>query len=89
MKENIPAPVAGATRIILDLNFAVPRLDSVLLSHLRSQTEHPELKTITRAQFKELFAKGGIQVKGQNAKANSGLASGRTYIDILFKIVSK
>lgn len=83
MKDNIPPLKAKAARIILDLPKSEKRLDAVLLKALREQNENLNLREISRTKFKELFATGRIQIKGQNARPSSALAKGLTYVDIL------
>ena len=70
-------------RVTLELSNSLPRLDSILLEELRKQDRNAALKRITRSQYKALFHEKRITIKGQNAKPSSGLARGRTDIDIL------
>jgi hypothetical protein len=70
-------------RLTLTVTSAQPRLDTVLLAELRKQDTHPELKNISRTEFKELFKKKRIQIKGQAATPSSSLAKGSTDVDIL------
>lgn len=74
---------AQSFRIALNLDFAESRMDNVLLSALRGQTENEKLKAISRAGLKDLFNKKQIIIKGQRAKSSSALAKGTTYVDIL------
>ncbi len=81
--SHIPTQPANSFRLIIQLASSVSRLDSTLMQALRSQNEVPELKSITREQFKKLFKDKRIMIKDQVARPSSGLASGTTYIDIL------
>lgn len=76
-------PPANSFRMTLDVLSAKPRLDSVLLEELRKQSRNTLLKRITRTEFKELFKKKRIQIKGQPATPSSALAAGTTEVDIL------
>jgi hypothetical protein len=78
-----PEQPANSYRIALNLDFPETRMDNVLLSALRGQTENEKLKVISRAALKELFNKKQIIIKGQRAKSSSALAKGTTYVDIL------
>ena len=70
-------------RITLTLNAPVKRLDTILLNALRDQNDNASLKSLTRKQFKDLFASKRVLIKGQPAKPSSSLAKGETCIDIL------
>ena len=83
MQDNIPPQAQNSFRIVLELNRAEKRLDSVLLQALRDQNENISLKNISRVAFKELFKNSKILIKGQNARTSSALAKGTTYVDIL------
>ncbi len=83
MQDNIPPQAKNSFRIILELNRAEKRLDSVLLQALREQDANINLKNISRVAFKDLFKNGKVMIKGQNAKTSSALAKGTTYVDIL------
>lgn len=83
MQDHIPPQADNSFRIVLELNRAEKRLDSVLLQALRDQNENINLKNISRVAFKELFKNSKILIKGQNAKTSSALAKGTTYVDIL------
>lgn len=83
MTTSEPNKLANAFRISLNINFGGTRLDSALMEALRAQDENAELKTLSRAAFKDLFKNKRIQIKGQNAKPASELSKGITYIDIL------
>lgn len=84
MESHAPKPQpARSFRISLTLAERGTRLDQALLEALRNQNENRYLKAITRSEFKELFNKRRIQIKGQNAKPSSSLASGVTTVDIL------
>jgi hypothetical protein len=81
--DNVPEKPANAFRIALTLEYPDSRMDNVLLAALRKQNDNLELKNISRAALKDLFANKKIEIKGQRAKSNSGLAKGTTYVDIL------
>lgn len=83
MQDHIPPQAKNSFRIVLELNRAEKRLDSVLLQALRDQNDNMDLKNISRVAFKELFKKGSVLIKGQNARTSSALAKGTTYVDIL------
>lgn len=70
-------------RITLTVLSAKPRIDQVLLEELRKQSRNTILKRISRTEFKELFKKKRIQIKGQPAVPSSSLAAGSTEVDIL------
>ena len=57
-------------------------MDQVLLEELRKQSRCLLLKNISRTEFKELFKKKRIRIKGQIATPSSGLAKGTTFVDI-------
>lgn len=82
MNQNIPPIVNNALRITINLEYAEPRLDKILLQALHDQNDNQDLKKVSRSGLKELFAKGKVLIKGQNAKPSSSLAKGITYIDI-------
>jgi hypothetical protein len=73
----------NAFRITLTLASAKRRLDQVLIEELRKQSQSLVLKNISRSEFKELFKKKKIRIKGQNALPSSALAGGVTIVDIL------
>lgn len=83
MQDHIPPQAKNSFRIVLELNRAEKRLDSVLLQALRDQNENINLKNISRVAFKELFKNSKVLIKGQNARTSSALAKGTTYVDIL------
>jgi len=84
MNPTSPPPVPkSAFRVTLILNAAKRRLDQVLLEELRKQNQSLALRNISRGEFKELFKKKRIKIKGQNATPSSALAQGTTYVDIL------
>ena len=70
-------------RVELVLSTPRSRIDAVLLDELRKQSKNLTLKNISRSDFKELFKKKKIQIKGQTAIPSSSLAQGTTYVDIL------
>lgn len=80
---HAPPPVSGAVRLVLKMNSRQPRLDVHLLEAIRGQEMHPELKRISRTQFKKLFDEKKILIKGQPAKPSSSLNTGTTYVDII------
>lgn len=86
-KGRKPAPAneppENSFRITLTVLNAKPRIDQVLLEELRKQSRNTLLKRISRTEFKELFKKKRIQIKGQAATPSSALAAGTTEVDIL------
>ncbi len=70
-------------RITLSVLTARPRIDQVLLTELRKQSGNTQLKRISRTEFKELFKKKRIRIKGQAATPASALAAGTTEVDII------
>jgi len=82
MTEPVAQPL-GSFRVVIELTSSKPRLDQVLLEELRKQTRSHTLKHISRSEFKELFKKKKIRIKGQIALPSSSLASGVTHVDIL------
>lgn len=70
-------------RITLTVLSAKPRIDQVLLEELRKQSRNTILKRISRTEFKELFKKKRVQIKGQAAVPSSALAAGSTEVDLL------
>jgi len=78
---NEPPP--NSFRITLAVPSPRPRIDQVLLDELRKQSRNTILKNISRTEFKELFKKKRILIKGQPATPSSALASGSTVVDIL------
>ena len=83
MADNIPPRPPKSTRIILELDRSESRLDTVLLTAIRAQSENVTLKAISRVAYKELFNNGKIMIKGQRARPSSSLVAGTTYVDIL------
>jgi hypothetical protein len=83
MSAHVPEQPANSFRIVLELNRAESRMDTVLLAALREQKENINLKNISRTAFKDLFLGGKVLIKGQKAKTSSSLAKGITYVDIL------
>ena len=81
--EFIPPRPPKSFRIVLDIPRAERRLDSVLLTAIKSQNENLNLREISRTEFKELFNKGRVLIKGQRATPSSAVAKGITYVDIL------
>lgn len=80
---NPPEKPLGSHRITLNLTSSKPRIDQVLMEELRQQNENLLLKNISRTEFKELFKKKRIRIKGQSTVPSSSLAKGTTFIDIL------
>lgn len=72
-------------RVVLELSTPRKRLDQVLLEALRGQKENLALSIITRTEFKELFKKKKIRIKGQPALPSSALAAGTTWVDVLLE----
>lgn len=79
--ENTQPP--NSFRIVLTVLNAKPRLDQVLLEELRKQSRNTLLKRVSRTEFKDLFKRKRILIKGQAATPSSALAAGTTEIDIL------
>lgn len=78
-----PEKPKNSFRITLTLASPRPRLDQPLLEELRKQNRNLALKNISRTEFKELFKKKRIRIKGQPALPSSSLARGTTYVDII------
>lgn len=87
MQDYIPPQPKNSIRIVLELNKAATRLDSVLLPALKSQKEDLNLRNITRTKFKELFNNRQIFIKGQPSRPASGVARGTTYVDVIWNKV--
>jgi hypothetical protein len=83
MSDNIPPRPPKSARIVIELSRSENRLDTILLTAIRSQSENLNLREISRVAFKELFNTGRIVIKGQRARPSSSLAKGITYVDIL------
>ncbi|MCM2277241.1 MAG: hypothetical protein NDJ89_04140 [Oligoflexia bacterium] len=81
--ENVPAQPPHSFRVTLVLTSPRPRLDQVLMEELRKQNRNHFLRNLSRTEFKELFKKKRIRIKGQPATPSSSLARGTTYVDIL------
>jgi hypothetical protein len=81
--DFVPPRPPKSFRIILELNRAEKRLDTVLLNAIKAQNDDLTLREITRTKFKELFNSGKIMIKGQRATPSSAVAKGITYVDIL------
>jgi hypothetical protein len=79
----VPEKLANAYRVELLLEFPEDRMDNVLLTALRNQDENLTLKNLSRGALKNLFNEKKIFIKGQRARANSSLAKGTTYVDIV------
>lgn len=78
-----PAQPANSFRIAINLDYAEPRMDNILLNALRGQNENDTLKAMSRTLLKDLFTNKRVLIKGQRAKSSSALAKGTTYVDIL------
>jgi len=83
VQDHVPVQPPNSIRVVLELNRAEKRLDSVLLRAIKEQVKNLNLREISRTSFKELFNEGKIQIKGQRATPSSGVAKGTTYVDIL------
>lgn len=83
MSDNIPPRPPKSARIVIELSRSENRLDTILLTAIRSQSENLNLREISRVAFKELFNTGRVVIKGQRARPSSSLAKGITYVDIL------
>ena len=83
MQDHIPPKPPNSFRITLDQIASGKRLDALLLAAIKAQNENLTLREISRTTFKELFATGKIQIKGQNATPSSSINKGITYVDIL------
>ena len=77
-----PEKPQNCFRVTLTVLSKKPRLDQVLIEELRKQNLHLALKNISRTDFKELFKKKRIRIKGQPAVPSSSLAAGTTFVDI-------
>ena len=80
---TLPEKPSHSFRLTLELTSSRPRIDQVLLEELRKQNRSLLLRNISRTEFKELFKKKKIRIKGQPAVPSSSLAKGTTYVDIL------
>lgn len=81
--KAIPAQPENSFRVTLNLNFAQPRMDTVLYNALKEQTENEKMQKVSRTELKAMFNAKKIFIKGQRAKSSSALAAGVTYVDIL------
>ena len=82
-EATTPALPTNAFRVTLELSRREPRMDKVLLEAIRAQNRNLALREISRTDFKELFKKKKILIKGQPATPSSSLESGTTHVDIL------
>jgi len=80
---NVPEVPENSFRVTLELTRPQPRMDGLLLEALRAQNRNPLLKNISRTEFKALFKKKRVLIKGQPATPASSLTTGTTHIDIL------
>jgi hypothetical protein len=80
---TVPATQPNAFRITLELSSGVSRIDKVLLEAIREQNRNLALREISRTDYKELFKKKKILIKGQPATPSSAVAKGVTFVDIL------
>jgi hypothetical protein len=78
-----PKKPTNAYRVTLKLTRPAARIDQVLREALRNQKENLPLKVLSRLDFKDLFKKKQIRIKGQPAVPSSSLAEGTTFVDIL------
>lgn len=85
MKKNVPDQPENSVRVILVLEHRSDRLDGVLLEAIRQQKENAKLRNISRSALKTLFNEKKVLIKGQPARPASALATGTTYVDILFR----
>ena len=83
MTHSPPEKPKNAFRVTLVLSTPRNRLDQVLIEELRKQNRNMDLRNISRTEFKELFKKKRIRIKGQPATPSSALAQGTTFVDIL------
>lgn len=83
MSDYVPPKPPKSFRIMIEIHRSQDRLDAMLLAALREQKDNLSLQMISRTKFKELFADGKIQIKGQRARPASSLNRGITYVDIL------
>jgi hypothetical protein len=81
--ENIPDKPKNSFRVTLVLSSPRRRIDQVLIEELRKQNRNLLLKNISRTEFKEIFKKKRVRIKGQAAQPSSALAQGTTFVDIL------
>ncbi len=82
MITNLDVP-KNCFRVTLTLPTPRSRIDQILLEELRKQNRNLVLKRISRTEFKELFKKKRIRIKGQPATPSSSLAQGTTFVDIV------
>ncbi|MBC7692013.1 MAG: hypothetical protein H7222_09600 [Methylotenera sp.] len=81
---NNGAPKTNASYFLtIELSTSRPRIDTVLLEELRKQNENHYLRNISRTEYKELFKKKRIRIKGQSAVPSSALAKGSTIIEVV------
>jgi hypothetical protein len=78
-----PDAPANSFRVTLEVTSGKPRMDGPLLIALRGQNRNLQLREISRTEFKELFKKKKVLIKGQAATPSSTLAPGITHVDIL------
>lgn len=84
MPANIPPQPEKSVRITLVLERRSDRLDGILLEAMRQQTENKKVCDISRSALKALFTEHKVLIKGQPARPSSSIATGTTYVDILF-----
>ena len=80
---STPEVPQNSFRVTLILAAPSSRLDKVLMEELRKQTVNLPLSKISRTQFKELFKKKKVRIKGQAALPSSSLAAGTTFVDVI------
>ncbi len=78
-----PEKLRNSFRLTLELTSPHRRIDQVIIEELRSQNRNFALRNLSRTEFKDLFKKKRIRIKGQSAVPSSSLARGVTYVDIL------
>jgi hypothetical protein len=83
-KDNVPPQPPGSTRTTLVLERRSDRLDGILLEAMRQQTDNKKVCDISRSALKALFTQHKVLIKGQPARPSSSIATGTTYVDILF-----
>ena len=82
-ERAIPEKPENSFRVTIEIAEPRNRLDQILMEELRKQDRNLLLKKISRAEFKDLFRKKRIHIKGQPARPASSLARGTTYVDVL------
>ncbi|MFT6633507.1 MAG: hypothetical protein ACJAS4_003478 [Bacteriovoracaceae bacterium] len=83
MTFKTPEVPENSFRVIIEVEDREPRLDTILFEALKAQNENDDLKNISKIQLKKLFTEKKVLIKGQSAKAKSGINAGKTFVDIL------